>query len=143
MTLPNATNLAMAPEVADTFESYATDVRTGLLALRQLILETAAETSGVGDIDETLKWGQPSYLTGQTKSGSTIRLAPTKPGSDGDYAMFFICNTNLVERFRAMFGDVFTYDANRALAFSLGAEVPENEVRQCVTMALTYHLTPT
>lgn len=127
------------PDVAATFDSYDPAVRAELLELRQLILTTADETAGAGPIEEALRWGQPSYLTSKTGSGSTIRIAPTKPGSDADYAMFFICHTNLVERFRSMFGDTFTYDANRALLFSVGHELPENEIRQCVTMALTYH----
>lgn len=140
MTNPSATGLTTAADVADAFESFDAAVRSELLALRQLILETAAETSGVGDIEETLKWGQPSYLTSQTKSGSTIRLAPTNPGADGDHAMYFICHTNLVERFQVMFGDTLCYEANRALVFCVGSDVPENEVRHCVAMALTYHL---
>ena len=138
---PNGEFPIKAPEVTATFASYDPAVRAELLVLRHLILATADETAGVGRIEETLKWGQPSYLTTQTHSGSTVRIAPTKSGSDGDYAMFFICHTNLVERFRIMFGDTLTYDADRALLFSLGTELPENEIRQCVTMALTYHLT--
>ena len=130
----------MAPDVAATFASYDDRVRAELLVLRELILATADETAGVGRIEETLKWGQPSYLTPETKSGSTVRIAPTKADSAFDYAMFFICSTNLVERFEDLFGDVFHYDGDRALLFSIGDEVPENELRQCVAMALTYHL---
>lgn len=84
--------------------------------------------------------GQPSYLTPQTRSGSTLRIAPTKHGSSSEYAMYFICNTELVERFRMMFGDALSYSNDRALLFRTGAEIPENEVRLCVTMALIYHL---
>ncbi len=39
--------------------------------LRHLVLETASETEGVNKLEETLKWGEPSYLT---KNGSTIRM---------------------------------------------------------------------
>ena len=35
--------------------------------LRQLIFETAAATEVVGELEETLKWGEPSYLTPKTK----------------------------------------------------------------------------
>lgn len=129
-----------SPDVAAVFASYDAGVRTELLELRQLILATAEETAGVGPITETLKWGQPSYLTSESGSGSTIRVAPTRPGSEYDYAMFFICHTNLVESFKDLFGDVFVYDGNRALLFSVGAERPEDELRACIVMALTYHL---
>ena len=127
-------------EVAAMFDSYDAPVRAELLVLRDLILATADETAGVGSIEETLKCGQPAYVTTETKSGSTVRIAPTKPGSDHDYAMFFICNTNLVKQFNDIFGNALTYEGNRALLFSLGYELPQDEVRQCVAMALTYHL---
>ncbi len=116
-------------------------MRTELLALRRLILDTAAETEGVGGIEETLKWGQPSYLTAETRSGSTIRIAPTSPKSAHDYAMYFICHTDLVQDFQAQFRGVFCYDRNRALLFSVGQTIPEQELRECIRMALTYHLT--
>lgn len=130
----------MTSDVSATFDAYEPAVRSELLALRELILATAAETEGVGTIEETLKWGQPSYLTVAPRTGSTIRVAPTSAKSDHDYAMFFICHTDLVERFRSLFGDVFTYDGDRALLFSVGDALPENELRECVAMALTYHL---
>lgn len=127
------------PEVASVFASYPDDVRADLLILRGLILETAAAIQGVGPLEETLKWGQPSYVTSETRSGSTIRLAPTGAKSTGDYAMYFICHTNLVEHFRHLFGDALTYEGNRALLFSVGAPIARDELRECVAMALTYH----
>lgn len=130
----------LSPEVSAVFASYDVDVRTELLALRELVFETAAETAGVGAIQETLKWGQPSYLTPETRSGSTVRMAPTGPQSAFDYALFFICHTNLIESFRDMFGDVLNYEGNRALVFSVGAERPTQELRECIAMAFTYHL---
>ena len=132
---------AVMPEaVAAVFSNYDVGVRAELLALRDLIFETAAETVGVGAIRETLKWGQPSYLTSETRSGSTIRIAPTGPGSDDDYALFFICHTNLVESFKDMFGDALNYEGDRALVFSVGTKRPTRELRECIAMALTYHL---
>jgi len=129
-----------APAVAEMFAGYPDAVRVRLLVLRQLILETADGLEGVGAIEETLKWGQPSYLTSVTGAGSTIRIAPTGQGSVHDYGMYFICRTDLVTRFRALFGDVFTYDKNRALLFNVDEALPTNELRECVAMALTYHL---
>ena len=63
------------PQVAAVFNNYPEKMRERLLFLRQLILETAAITEGVGQLEETLKWGEPSYLTPTTKSGSTVRIA--------------------------------------------------------------------
>ena len=126
-------------DVATVFASYPEAVRPGLFALRQLILDTAEETSGVGAVEETLKWHQPAYLTTETGSGSTVRIAPTGPTSDHDYAMYFICHTDLVATFEHTFGDIFNYERNRALLFRAGDDIPEAELRECVTMALTYH----
>ncbi len=39
--------------------------------LRQLILDTASETEGVIALEDTLKSGEPSYLT---LGGSTFRI---------------------------------------------------------------------
>jgi hypothetical protein len=78
---------------------------TGLLELRRLILETAVETDGAGKIVETLKWGQPSYLTEKPKSGTTIRIA--KDGSElGDIALYVSCSTSLVSEWRGLFPDL-------------------------------------
>ena len=131
---------AMPPEVAATFGDYPEPMRSELLALRELVLATASETEGVGAITESLKWGEPAYLTKETRSGSTIRIAPTNAKSAHDYAMFFICSTNLVNDFRAQFGDTFAYEGERAVLFTVGDSVPVDELRECVRQALTYHL---
>ena len=126
-------------DVDAVFDSYSEAVRAELLALRQLIIDTADAIEGVGAVEETLRWGQPAYLTSETGSGSTIRIAATGPESTHDYAMYFICHTNLVQTFEHLFGDVFTYERNRALLFRVGHALPEEELRECVAMALTYH----
>ena len=59
-------------EVTAVFNSYPQKVKAKLLFLRQLIFDTAESIEGVGEIEETLKWGEPSYLTPISKSGSTI-----------------------------------------------------------------------
>ena len=60
--------------VARAFEAYPPNIRRKLLALRALILKTAASTQSVGELEETLKWGEPAYLTSESKIGSTIRI---------------------------------------------------------------------
>ncbi len=67
------------PAVEAAFGAYPAPVKAKLLALRRLIFDTAKRTKGVGALEETLKWGQPSYLTPETKSGSTIRIDQVKP----------------------------------------------------------------
>ena len=130
---------AMPDDVAAVFASYPPALRERLLALRRLILETAASTEGVGEIEEALRWGEPSYLTPRTKSGSTVRLNRLR-GTEDRYAMYFKCTTTLVQTFRQLYADVFTFSGNRALVFHVDDRVPSNELSHCIALALRYHL---
>ena len=76
------------PAVDAVFAAYPKPLKAKLLALRRLILDTAKKTEGVGALEETLKWGQPSYLTTLTKSGSTIRIDRVKAFSRPIRALF-------------------------------------------------------
>lgn len=125
------------PAVAAIFAGYSANVRRKLLVLRQLIFDTASATEGVGELEETLRWGEPSYLTTQTRSGSMVRINAT--GLEGRYAMYFHCQTNLVETFRDRYADKFTFEKNRAIVFENGDAVAVKELRHCIALALTYH----
>jgi uncharacterized protein DUF1801 len=127
------------PAVEAAFDAYPKPLKPKLLALRRLILDTARTTSGVGALEETLKWGQPSYLTPETKSGSTIRIDTIKSGADR-YAVYFHCQTNLVETFRELYPSEFSYGGNRCIILNAADDVPEPALRHCVALALTYHL---
>jgi len=127
------------PAVDATFGTYRRPVRARLLALRRLIFETARATEGVGRIEETLKWGQPSYLTPDTKSGSTIRIDQVK-SADNQYAVYFHCQTDLVATFRELYPDEFRYGGNRSIVFRVEDAIPEPALRHCLALALTYHL---
>lgn len=134
---PMVVTPSLDPKVAAVFESYPSTIRAKLNRLRALILETAKQTDGVGPISETLKWGEPAYLTEATKSGSTIRLG-WKPKRPDQYAIYFNCNTSLVEDFRAQFPQL-NYVGNRAIVFTTKDKLPEGHLRQCFAAALTYH----
>lgn len=124
--------------VAKVFADYPTVMRRKLLLLRELILQTAASTEGVGEIEETLKWGEPAYLTSKSKSGSTIRI-DWKKARPSEYAMYFNCNTMLVETFRTLFPRDFKFEGNRAIIFNASEAVPTDSLVFCVAAALTYH----
>ena len=126
------------PDVEEKFNTYPPKVRTKLLALRELVFQTAATTDGAGDIEETLKWGEPAYIT-KNKSGSTIRM-DWKPKDPDHYAMYFNCQTNLVETFRTLFPNDFKFEGNRALVFSLNDKIPRDALALCINASLTYHL---
>jgi len=125
--------------VESVYQSYQGERGKKLRQLRSLVLDTAQKTKGTGEIEECLKWGQPSFVTVRPKSGSTIRIDSIKD-TDDKYAMYFICNTNLVDRFREIYPDEFTYQGNRALIFDVGDKIPKEELSHCIAMALTYHL---
>ncbi len=127
------------PGVAACFENYPKEIKVKLLFLRQLIFEVASQTDGVGELEETLKWGQPSYVTTQSKSGSLIRLDQLK-SHPGKYAMYFHCQTTLVDTFKEMYRDRFEFAGNRSIIFSAADDIPLAELKHCVSMALTYHL---
>lgn len=127
------------PEVAGIFQAYPGDVKTKLMLLRQLIFDVASRTDGVGELEETLKWGQPSYLTTKTKSGSLVRIDQIK-SQEGKYAMHFHCQTTLVDTFKEMYRGVFEFGGNRSIIFSTEDKLPVDELSRCISMALTYHL---
>jgi hypothetical protein len=127
------------PAVEAVFSAYPKPLRAKLLALRRLIFETAKTTAGVGRLEETLKWGQPSYLTAETKSGSTVRIDRVKSTADR-YAIYFHCQTDLVETFRELYPTELNYAGNRSILLDAGDKVPHAALRHCVALALTYHL---
>lgn len=126
-------------DVAAVFRAYPPSIRAKLLELRRLIFEVASETDGVGELQETLRWGQPSYLTAETGSGSLIRIDQIK-SPPGAYAMYFHCQTTLVGSFREMFRDDFRFVGNRSIVFRAHDRIPLRKLRQCVAFSLTYHL---
>jgi hypothetical protein len=130
------------PAVEAVFAAYPGRTRSKLLELRRLILETAARTPGVGALEETLKWGQPSYLTEETRSGSTIRIDRVKPetGSDHErYALYVHCQTTLVSTFRQHYRDQLTFGGNRSILLEADRPLPKAALRHCIALALTYH----
>jgi uncharacterized protein DUF1801 len=120
------------------FRAYPPPLRKKLAEVRRLILDTARKTEGVGAIEETLKWGQPSFLTSQTGSGSTIRIDALKSDPER-YALYFHCQTNLLSTFRNIYPETFTYEGNRAIVLHAGEALPEKPLRHCIALALTYH----
>ena len=126
-----------SPQVAAAYARFPENARAQLLALRTMIYAVAQETEGTGQIDETLKWGQPSYATSRPKSGTPLRLGLAK---DGRSALFAHCQTSVIADFQAQFGSQFTFDGNRALLLEADAPLPSAPLRLLIHSALTYHL---
>ncbi|MFP2996144.1 DUF1801 domain-containing protein [Spongiivirga sp. MCCC 1A20706] len=123
------------PKVKTVFDQYPNHVRIKMNYLRTLVIEVAGEIDGLKSLEETLKWGEPSYIT---KHGSTLRM-DWKEKTPDQYALYFSCTTKLVPTFRKIYKDVFNFEGNRAIVFCLDEKIPEDEVKHCIQLALTYH----
>ena len=122
------------PKVKGVFDSYPKHVQSQMLYLRTLVLETASEIDGLEKLEETLKWGEPSYIS---KIGTTIRY-DWKSKYPDEYRIYFHCQTTLIETFKEVYGGTFIYEGNRALIFKVGEQVPVKELSHCLSMALRY-----
>ena len=123
------------PDFDAKLANYPDTVRDKMQFLRDLVIETAEEISEISEIEETLKWGEPSFLT---KSGSTLRMDWKQKAPD-QYAMYFKCTSRLVETFKIVFGDKFNYEKNRAIVFQLDQKVPSKDLKKCIKATLMYH----
>jgi uncharacterized protein YdhG (YjbR/CyaY superfamily) len=126
-------------DVKEKFSSYPKNIRVKLLELRELIFSVAAKTKGVGEIEECLKWNEPSYLTSQTKSGSTIRIDWKKNDPERIH-LFVNCNTKLVEIYKELLPEGFDYGGNRSVSFPLNKSLPKRKLSKIIEVALTYNL---
>ncbi len=104
--------------------------------LRSLIFEVYDSLESVEHMEETLKWGEPSYLS---EHGSTIRI-DWKKAKPTQYAMYFNCKSALVPTFKEVYGSTFNYEGSRAIIFDSSQDVPVKELKHCIQLALTYHL---
>lgn len=124
--------------VSPAFQLFPPEHRNTLLEIRELIFEVASTDPRIGDLLEELRWGEPAYITARKKTGSTIRLGIEK--ASGVPALFYICNTNLVEDFRNQFGELLTYSKNRAVLIDRNDSQHKSALGMCIASALTYHL---
>ena len=122
------------PQVEIVFRNYPDFIRDKMQFLRKLVHETAHEMQ-LGSLTETLKWGEPSFVT---KKGSTLRM-DWKEKNPSQYAMYFQCTSRLVETFKLVFGDRFNYEGKRAIIFRLDEEIPVDQLKQCIKATLRYH----
>lgn len=123
------------PEVEKKLHSYPETAKEKLIRIRELIIETASNVEGLNKLEETFKWGEPSYVT---KHGSTLRM-DWKAKNPEQVALYFQCTSNLVPTFRTIYKNHFLFEGNRALVLQLENEIPEEELKHCIALALTYH----
>ncbi|MEX0723544.1 MAG: DUF1801 domain-containing protein [Gracilimonas sp.] len=129
----------MKKKVQQKFDSYPDHIRPKMVSLRDLICEVAGNTAGVGKLEETLKWGEPAFLTSQTKSGTTLRI-DWKPKSPDVIGVYVSCNTTLIDTFKTMFPSELTFEGKRAILLPAGKPFPRKQLMICIQMAMRYHL---
>ncbi len=124
-----------SPEFEDKMLSYPERVRPKMQYLRELVIETAEEMPNIKELDETLKWGEPSFVS---KIGSTLRM-DWKEKMPNQYQLYFNCSSRLIETFKLVFGELFEYEKNRAIIFKIDEEIPVVALKECIATTLMYH----
>ncbi len=119
--------------IKNKFETYPEHIAERLNTVRDLIY-SVAEQDGISDLTETLKWGEPSYIS---KIGSTIRF-DWKAKNPDQYGIYFNCKTSLIETFKEVHGNTFVYEGNRAIILQIDQALPAKELAHCISMALRY-----
>jgi len=123
--------------VENTFKDYPENIRDRLLQIRELIFNIAGKSNEIGKIEETLKWENPSYLTGKPKSGTTIRLSGLT-SLEHKYAISVHCQTTLISEFKEAFSDL-EFEGNRSIILDIREKLPTEAIERFVYLALTYH----
>lgn len=123
----------MQAEVQQKFDSYPEKIRPLMYLLRELVL-SIAEEGDLGEVEETLKWGEPSY---RVNGGSLVRM-DWKPKDPGHYYLFFHCQTKLVDTFRELYSGRLEFQGNRAIVLSVDRRRPDAIIRHCIELAFKY-----
>ncbi len=124
----------MESAIQAKFSTFPVEAQRQLENVRRLIF-SVAEENDLGAVEETLKWGEASYLV---KGGSTIRI-DWKPKHPGVVKVYFHCQSRLVETFREIYQDEFDYEGKRAMVIPLSARIEEGALSHCIELALKYH----
>ena len=99
-----------------------------------------AEKAGAGPLDETLKWGQPSWRPMKPRTGSTLRI-DWSPKYPSRLSLYVDCKTDLAARMQMLYPDLPENDGQRHLAVALDAPLPEQAIAHLADMTFTYHRT--
>ena len=121
----------MNTEIENIFNNYPQATKSTLIKLRELIY-TVAQEQNLGAVEESLKWGEPSY---NVINGSSIRI----DSKGASCYLFFHCQSKLVSTFRELYSHNLTFEGNRAIVLNSEKPLPEYPLKACIKLALTYH----
>ncbi|MCD1200450.1 hypothetical protein B4939_19380 [Vibrio cholerae] len=125
----------MEIDVIKKFASYPDHIKLALMSIRSLIFEIS-ESRELGEVKESLKWGEPSY---SVINGSTIRF-DWKAKYPEQYFIFFNCKTKLVDTFRELYSDTLKFQGNRAIVLNINEALPIEQLSHCIEISLKYKL---
>jgi len=121
----------MNTEIENIFNNHPEAAKSTLIQLRELIY-TVAQEPNLGAVEESLKWGEPSY--------SVINGSPIRIGFKGSSCyLFFHCQSKLVSTFRELYSHNLTFEGNKAIVLNSEKPLPEHPLKACIKLALTYH----
>ena len=124
----------MNTDVKKKFDNYPEEALNHLHQIRSTILKLNNK-NGIGEIEETLKWGEPAYCSA---NGSTVRIDWKSKYPDQCF-VYFHCKTRLIDTFREIYGDLFNYEGNRAIVLKLDEDIPLEALEHCISLSLRYH----
>ncbi|MBM9548127.1 DUF1801 domain-containing protein [Leptospira sp. 201903074] len=127
------------PVPSESLSSYYFNLTPVMLdkfmEIRNWIYEISQSNDQIGEIEECIKWGQPSFLTPKTKSGSTIRIGKV---NDSEYALYFNCKTSIAQEIAIEFPEL-KCDGKRALYLEANQKLSKTKLIVCLKKALLYH----
>ncbi|MBV1934401.1 MAG: DUF1801 domain-containing protein [Parvibaculaceae bacterium] len=126
-------------EAATAYDAYPERYRKRLLAIRKLILAVPRQHPEIGELEETLKWGEPSYLPRKKNIGSTVRLN-WRPDYGEKVGLFVMCSTTLIAEFKTRYETELAFEGKRCVWVPMKGALPTAPLKHCISLALTYHL---
>jgi len=128
-------NITSDPRVNVKYTSYPDHIKEKIFELRSLIIKSAEELGHISQLEETLKWGEPSFLC---KGSSTLRM-DWKSKNPQYIALYFKCTSKLIPSFKKVFGNKFIYEKDRAIYLPLEDDFNSESLKTCIKSALQYH----
>lgn len=122
--------------VKAVFGAFPASASAKLTAVRSEIFQIGKQLPEIALIEESLKWGQPSYAT-NPKTGTPIRLGLHE---EDQPALFVHCQTTLVAVHRGIAPPSVKFIDNRAILLTDFDDAENAFLNTFITAALTYHM---
>jgi Domain of unknown function (DU1801) len=130
-------------KILAAYSSLPEEIMKAALTIRDRIFALAQQHAEIGQVEETLKWGMPSYLTKSPKSGTPIRLGCNADANT--LGIYVHCQTQVVDNFREttpadlLVESKITTEKSRAIHLPAKTPLPNSVIDKFLYEALTYH----